>query len=85
MVVDKFVVGVVVFDGDKIVFIVIRFGKLDVELRLVERNLTRNVLWDMSNDSVVVGFSILVPVRCRVDVLNDDPLPREWRGVTAAC
>lgn len=45
MVVDKLCVGVVVFDGDKIVFVAIRFGKLDVELRFVERYLTRNVFW----------------------------------------
>lgn len=71
---DKLAVSAVVLDGNKIVFVVLRFGELDVEFRLVKRNLTRNVFRDMGHDCFMIFFSVLVPVRCRLDVLNDDPL-----------
>jgi hypothetical protein len=75
VVVDMLVVHVVVFDGDEGVLVVLGFGELCVELRLVMRDLAYNVVREEDSDRFeVFRFSVVAPVRSGLDVLDDEPL-----------
>lgn len=75
VVVDELAVHVVVFDGNKDILVVIGFGELCVELQCVVRYLTHDVLRKEDRDRFEVLWpSVVAPVRCRLDVRDEDPL-----------